>query len=225
MTDENRRLNLMNWQSLSLNTRRFLNCLVAVALIVIVGAQFHVSSQGDLSQTYPKGYRGGTCTIESDTMMIGYSAYFISDAYEVPEDALSALSVPVLCGKVPNPGILDISIDLLYPESLRNIPLALHMERIAGENGQQRLLTLPPQQFKSGSIIQVVSLDEAGQYVLTLEGIDPEINQQFTVQIPIKVGTSWLDTVVEFWPLFLLFAIALIIFNIEKILNRFSVKR
>src|SRR5690606_15533685 len=121
MTDENRRLNLMNCQSSSLNTRSFLNCLLAVALIVIVAAQFHVSSKGDLSQTYPKGYRGGTCTIESDTMMIGYSAYFISDAYEVPEDALSALSVPVLCGKVPNPGILDISIDLLYPESLRNI--------------------------------------------------------------------------------------------------------
>lgn len=215
----------MNWQSLSLNTRRFLNCLAAVALIVIVGAQFHVSSQGDLSQTYPKGYRGGTCTIESNTMMIGYSAYFISDAYEVPEDALSALSVPVLCGKVPNPGILDISIDLLYPESLRNIPLALHMERITGESSNQRLLTLPPQQFKSGSIIQVVSLDETGQYVLTIEGFDSEINQQFTVQIPIKVGTSWLDTVVEFWPLFLLFAIALIIFNIEKIFNRFSVKK
>lgn len=45
-----------------------------VALMVAVGAQFHVSSQGDRSSTYPKGYRGGTCTIETETLLVGYSA-------------------------------------------------------------------------------------------------------------------------------------------------------
>jgi hypothetical protein len=90
-----------------------------VALMVAVGTQFHVSSQGDRSSTYPKGYRGGTCTIETETLLVGYSAYFIPSDYEIPDDPTSAKAVPVLCGKVPSPGTLNVTLDLLYPESAR----------------------------------------------------------------------------------------------------------
>ncbi|HEY6044187.1 MAG TPA: hypothetical protein VIU43_04725, partial [Nitrosospira sp.] len=64
------------WRKLPSRTR-LLVVTGFVALMVAVGTQFHVSSQGDRSSTYPKGYRGGTCTIETEVLMVGYSAYFI----------------------------------------------------------------------------------------------------------------------------------------------------
>lgn len=104
------------WQNLSIHTRRLMIAISTLMVIILIGMQFHVSSQGDMSETYPKGFRGGTCTIESDTLLIGYSAYFIPKDYEIPQDALSAMSVPILCGKVPSPGILSITIDLVRSE-------------------------------------------------------------------------------------------------------------
>jgi hypothetical protein len=99
--------------------------IATLAVMLLVGTQFQVSSQGDSSATYPKGFRGGTCTVQSDALLVGYSAYFIPADYAIPENAISAVSVPVLCGKVPKPGTLGVTIDLLYPESARNRPLAL----------------------------------------------------------------------------------------------------
>ena len=80
------------WQNLSIHTRRLMIAISTLMVIILIGMQFHVSSQGDMSETYPKGFRGGTCTIESDTLLIGYSAYFIPKDYEIPQDALSAVS-------------------------------------------------------------------------------------------------------------------------------------
>ena len=117
------------WQNLSIHTRRLMIAISTLMVIILIGMQFHVSSQGDMSETYPKGFRGGTCTIESDTLLIGYSAYFIPKDYEIPQDALSAMSVPILCGKVPSPGILSITIDLLYPVSVRERSVALSLFR------------------------------------------------------------------------------------------------
>lgn len=48
------------WANLSTGTRRFLVLTGSLAVIVAVGLQFHVSSQGDQSNTYPKGFRGGS---------------------------------------------------------------------------------------------------------------------------------------------------------------------
>ena len=90
------------WRKLSSHTRLLL-VTGFVALMVVTGTQFHVSSQGDRSSTYPKGYRGGTCTIETEALLVGYSAYFIPSDYEIPEDPSSIKAVPVLCGKVPSP--------------------------------------------------------------------------------------------------------------------------
>ncbi len=112
-----------------MRARPLLIIIGMLAVMVFTGIQLHVSGQGDLSETYPKGFRGGTCTIESDALLIGYSAYFVPADYAIPEDAISALSVPVLCGKVPQTGVLDVTIDLLYPQSARNWALALSLVR------------------------------------------------------------------------------------------------
>src|SRR5690606_23823012 len=121
--------------------------------IVLIGMQFHVNSQGSISDTYPKGFRGGTCTIESDTLLIGYSAYLIPADYTIPEDAMSAISiVPILCGKVPGPGLLSITIDLLYPVSIREQPVAISLARKEGEKIMEPLLSIPARNYQSGII-------------------------------------------------------------------------
>lgn len=188
-----------------------------VAIIVGAGAQFHVSSQGDRSSTYPKGYRGGTCTIESEALLVGYSAYFIPHDYEIPEDPTSAKQVPVLCGKVPSPGTLNVTLDLLHPESARNAPLGLRLVKFSEKNAEQELLSVPPQAYRSGTLTQAFKFDAVGQYALYLDGKLPN-ETEFKIQIPIKVGTDWSDYLAKYWPQALVFTfIALILFNWKRI--------
>lgn len=192
------------WQNLSIHTRRLMIAISTLMVIILIGMQFHVSSQGDMSETYPKGFRGGTCTIESDTLLIGYSAYFIPKDYEIPQDALSAMSVPILCGKVPSPGILSITIDLLYPVSVRERSVALSLFREADGKLGKALFQFP-QNYHSGSISLEIHVDEPGEYVLHLSGVD-ENQLDFRLVIPITVGSRWYEGIVQFWPLLLLCA-------------------
>jgi len=183
-----------------------------VALMVAVGAQFHVSSQGDRSSTYPKGYRGGTCTIETETLLVGYSAYFIPNDYEIPDDPTSAKAVPVLCGKVPSPGTLNVTLDLLYPESARYAPLALRLVKLSDKNGEQELLSIPPQMYESGTLTQAFKFDSVGQYALYLDGKGPA-DTEFKLQIPIKVGTDWKDYAGKYWLQALVFLFIVIVLS------------
>ena len=143
------------WQNLSIHTRRLMIAISTLMVIILIGMQFHVSSQGDMSETYPKGFRGGTCTIESDTLLIGYSAYFIPKDYEIPQDALSAMSVPILCGKVPSPGILSITIDLLYPVSVRERSVALSLFREADGKLGKALVSIKTKNYHSRNRISI----------------------------------------------------------------------
>ena len=202
------------WENLSAGTRRFVVLGAALAVIVVVGLQFHVSSQGDMSGTYPKGFRGGTCTIESESLVIGYSGYFIPADYEIPENATSAMSVPVLCGKIPGPGILDVTIDLLYPEPAREWPLAMTLARMDGGTPVKTLMTVPPKPYETGIITQVLNMGEAGEYRLHLSGKDGN-QADFTLEIPITVGTPWYDGIPQLWPLFLLIA-AIIVYRVFR---------
>lgn len=186
--------------------------------IVVIGMQFHVSSQGDRSETYPKGFRGGTCTIESETLLIGYSAYFIPHGYQVPDDALSAMSVPILCSKVPSPGLLSITIDLLYPVSMREQPIALNLFKEIDGTPTQSLLSIPAQNYQSGIIYQDIRIDEPGEYVIRLSGVD-EHQADFTLEIPIMVGTKWYEPFVQFWPLLLLSTVAVFLSNFKRIID------
>ncbi len=197
------------WENLSVGTRRLMVLGLSLAVIVAVGLQFHVSSQGDMSGTYPKGFRGGTCTIESESLVIGYSGYFIPADYEIPENATSAMSVPVLCGKIPGPGILDVTIDLLYPEAAREWPLAMTLARMDGDAPVKTLMTVPPKIYETGIITQVLNMGEAGQYRLYLSGKDGN-GADFTLEIPITVGTQWYEGIPQLWPLFLLIAAAIV---------------
>jgi hypothetical protein len=194
--------------------RRFLVLTGLLAVIVAVGLQFHVSSQGDQSGTYPKGFRGGTCTIEDKSLVIGYSAYFIPADYEIPENANSAMSVPVLCGKIPGPGTLDVTIDLLYPESARAWPLAMRLAKIEGSAPSKTLLDVPSRVYESGTVTQVLRIGEMGEYRLYLSGKDGN-QADFTLEIPIKVGTQWYESMAQFWPMLVLIAAA-IVFHIFR---------
>jgi hypothetical protein len=200
--------------NLSIGMRRFLILTGTLLVIVAVGLQFHVSSQGDQSNTYPKGFRGGTCTIESGSLVVGYSGYFIPGDYEIPENANSAMSVPVLCGKIPAPGTLDVTIDLLYPESAREWALAMRLVKIEGGTPSKTLVTIPAGVYETGTITQALRIGEMGEYRLYLSGED-ENRADFTLEIPITVGTLWYENVAQFWPLLLLI-VAAIVFHIFR---------
>ena len=135
--------------------------------------------------------------------MIGYSGYFIPGNYEIPENANSAMSVPVLCGKIPGPGILDVTIDLLYPESAREWPLAMTLAKTDGSAPSKTLLAVPPKTHESGIITQVLNIAETGEYRLYLSGKNAD-QADFTLEIPITVGTSWQEGIAQFWPMLLL---------------------
>lgn len=206
------------WQNLPIRTRRLLIVMGILMSTALIGMQFHVSSQGDMSETYPKGFRGGTCTIKSETLLISYSAYFIPHDYEIPEDALSAMSVPILCGKVPNPGLLSITIDLLYPVSVREQPVALSLFREVDGESEQVLLSIPARNYQSGIISQEIQIDEPGEYVMLLSGVDKH-QTDFKLKIPITVGTKWYEPFVQFWPLLLLSAAAVFLYNLRRMVD------
>jgi hypothetical protein len=204
------------WRRLPSRTR-LLVVTGFVALMVVTGTQFHVSSQGDRSSTYPKGYRGGTCTIETEALLVGYSAYFIPSDYEIPEDPSSIKAVPVLCGKVPSPGTLNVTLDLLYPESSRNTPLELRLVKLSEQNSEHELLSIPPQAYRSGTLTQAFKFDAVGQYALYLDGKLPN-DTEFKLQIPIKVGTDWKDYAAKYWLQALVFLfVAIVLSNWKRI--------
>lgn len=166
-----------------------------LAIFVTFGALYRTSSQGDSSDTYPKGFRGGACTIETEALTIGYSGYYLPDDYIAPGNTIRSPHIPVQCGKIPKPGTLNITIDLLYPESARDIPLALRLVKIEAHNEQQKeheMLSVPAQQHQSGVIAQLFRLSEAGQYILYLDSENTGTTN-FQVAVPIKVGFGWKD--------------------------------
>ena len=199
-----------------MRTRPLLIIIGMLAVMVFTGIQLHVSGQGDLSETYPKGFRGGTCTIESDALLIGYSAYFIPADYAIPEDAISALSVPVLCGKVPQPGILDVTIDLLYPQSARNWALALSLVGWGRTARQKRFFPFRPEAM---SVAASLKRSASGKPAITgyhLYGRD-ENQAEVRMEIPITVGTKWYESIISFWPMLLLTVAAIAFYNFRKI--------
>lgn len=184
-----------------------------IGLFILVGIMLSTSSQGDFSDTYPKGFRGTTCTVEAETMTVGYSSYFLPDEYEISADEPRTPYIPVQCDHIPKPGMLNISIDLLYPESSRNIPFAMRLVKLveietAGENLSDEetyeiheILLVPEQTYQAGVITQALRLDETGLYRLHLDGKDTT-KKHYHVQIPIKVGTDWKDRLKNFTPPF-----------------------
>ncbi|MEI2658546.1 MAG: hypothetical protein V9G16_15855 [Nitrosomonas sp.] len=159
----------------------------------VFGASFlQVSTQGDSSDTYPKGFRGGACTIETATLTIGYSGYYISNDYVKPENEIRTPHLPIQCGKIPGPGILNITIDLLYPETIRDIPLGLRLVKVQTDATEQEILSIPAQLHQSGVITHEFKMSELGQYILYLNGKNAE-NVDILAHVPIKVGADWKD--------------------------------
>ncbi|MCC6916439.1 hypothetical protein [Nitrosomonas sp.] len=206
------------WQNLSINIQRLFIAISILMAITLIGMMFHVSSQGDMSETYPKGFRGGTCTIETDTLMIGYSAYFIPGDYAIPEDAMSAMTVPILCGKVPGPGLLSISVDLLYPVSAREQPVTVSLIRKNEKGIMETALSIPAQIYQSGIISQEVRINETGEYILQLSGTD-ERQSEFHLDIPITVGTQWYEALIPHWPMLVLCMATIFLINLKRLIS------
>jgi len=177
----------------SIRKFQFALLIAVLSVFIAFGLLYRTSSQGDLSETYPKGFRGGACTIESEMLIIGYSGYYLPEDYQSPDD-LRSPHVPVQCGKIPEPASLNISIDLLYPESARDFSLALRLVKLeADEKENQReqpIMSVPAQKHPSGVISVAFKLSELGHYVLYLEGKNTE-NADLQVKIPMQVGLDW----------------------------------
>ncbi|MBS0498596.1 MAG: hypothetical protein JSR51_13300 [Proteobacteria bacterium] len=177
----------------SIRKFQFALLIAVLSAFIAFGLLYRTSSQGDLSETYPKGFRGGACTIESEMLIIGYSGYYLPEDYQSPDD-LRSPHVPVQCGKIPEPASLNISIDLLYPESARDFSLALRLVKLeADEKENQReqpIMSVPAQQHPSGVITVAFKLSELGHYVLYLEGKNTE-DADLQVKIPMQVGLDW----------------------------------
>ncbi|QOJ19261.1 MAG: hypothetical protein HRU77_00245 [Gammaproteobacteria bacterium] len=177
----------------SIRKFQFALLIAVLSAFIAFGLLYRTSSQGDLSETYPKGFRGGACTIESEMLIIGYSGYYLPEDYQSPDD-LRSPHVPVQCGKIPEPASLNISIDLLYPESARDFSLALRLVKLeADEKENQReqpIMSVPARQHPSGVITVAFKLSELGHYVLYLEGKNTE-DADLQVKIPMQVGLDW----------------------------------
>ena len=160
------------------------------------GMLYQASSQGDFADTYPKGFRGGACTVETNSLTIGYSGYYLPDDYESPGNTIRSPFMPVQCGKIPEPGTINISIDLLYPESARDTPLALRLVKVEFDEKdtpqESEVFSLAAKPHQSGVITQSIKLSELGQYFLYLDGTHAD-NTPVQVKVPLNVGLHWKD--------------------------------
>jgi len=195
--------------------QQFLIVILLIGLFVTAGIMLSTSSQGDFSDSYPKGFRDSTCTLEAETMTVGYSSYYLPDEYEVSADEPRTPYIPVQCNHIPKPGMLNITIDLLYPESSREIPFALRLVKLTALESSPEddsresdsyeihdILFVPEQTYAAGVITQALRLDETGLYRIHLDGkTSPDTH--YHVKIPIKVGTDWKDELRNFTPPFL----------------------
>lgn len=184
---------MLTQSKFSIRKFQFVILIAALSAFIAFGLLYRTSSQGDLSETYPKGFRGGACTIESEALIIGYSGYYLPEGYQSPDD-LRSPHVPIQCGKIPEPASLNISIDLLYPESARDFSLALRLVKLEidkKENQQEhQVMSVPARQHPSGVITVAFKLSELGQYILYLEGKNTE-NANLQIKIPMQVGLDW----------------------------------
>jgi hypothetical protein len=192
-------------EKLSSSGSQFIAGISIIVAFIAFGALLQSSSQGDSSETYPKGFRGNTCTIETETLTIGYSSYYLSDDYEVSDDEPRTPYIPVQCGKIPEPGMLNIAIDLLHPDSSRHVPLAMRLVKLTfldDENYEEHeVLSIPAQTHPSGVITQAFRLDETGQYFIYLNGESTD-NHHYQLRVPVTVGHDWRDDVRNFLPPF-----------------------
>ncbi len=170
---------------------------------IIFGMLLQVSSQGDSAESYPKGFRGNTCTIETEALIIGYSSYYFPNNYEISGADPRMAYIPVQCGKIPDPSMFNISIDLLHPRESRDASFMLRLVKLTwidDENVKEvELLTIPTQTYPDGVITQTFKLDDTGEYLVYLEGSGPN-NTDYHLQVPITVGQDWRDTVRNFLP-------------------------
>jgi len=187
---------MFNFSFLSSRISRLSIWGLLAAIFILFGILFKVSSQGDYAQTYPKGFRGGACTIQTENLTVGYSSYYLPDQYSTAGDTIRTPYMAMQCGKIPGPGTLNIAIDLLYPEFARDYFLTMRLVKIEEDGSEEELERKPAQQNLSGVMTHTFRLDEFGNYRVYLEGQTEQ--DQVKVEIPIQVGQEWFDRLRQF---------------------------
>jgi hypothetical protein len=112
--------------------------------------------------------------------------------------------------------MLDVTIDLLYPESAREWPLTMRFAKMEGGTQAKTLLEVPSRVYEAGTVTRVLRIGEMGEYRLYLSGKDGN-QTDFTLEIPITVGTPWYEGIAQLWPMLVLIAAAIIFHIFRKL--------
>ena len=86
----------------------------------------------------------------------------------------------------PETGELYFSVDLTDPES-REIPIAIRLVMEGHGEGGHEIMSIPAQQYPSGSIAFTANLEDLGQYAVLLE-TEKAGKMTTAVRIPVHVG-------------------------------------
>ena len=131
---------------------------------------------------------------------------------------MKAMPVPTLCNKMASPGRLDIMIDLLYPETARQWPIVLTLTKMEASKPSKTLLTIPAKTYEAGTISQILSIGETGEFQLSLSGQDDR-QAVFTLEISITVGMRWYDGMIQFWPMIAMLGAVIFFITLKRLLK------
>ena len=133
-----------------------------------------------------EGHHAGDCVIKTGAFPVNFSAY------EKPKGALPPMHA--YCDQIPTTGSMIITVDLPDQES-RRIPLSLRLVMEGHGPGGHELVSLPAQQYSSGSISFEVELEDIGAYTVLLETAETVTGNpaeafvvKTLVRIPLTVG-------------------------------------
>jgi hypothetical protein len=125
-----------------------------------------------------EGHHSGDCAVKNGAFPVAFSAY------EKPKGDLPPTHA--YCDHVPETGELYFSVDLTDPES-REIPIAIRLVMEGHGEGGHEIMSIPAQQYPSGSIAFTANLEDLGQYAVLLE-TEKAGKMTTAVRIPVHVG-------------------------------------
>ena len=128
-------------------------------------------------------------------------------AYLIPSGAGQSLLLEWLCEKVPSPGLLRATIDLM-DDNGREIPVAVTLVQISADDAAQgaKLLELPPKIYPAGSIEIDHEIKTSGRYEFQIGfGKNPLADE--LVKIPFSVGEGGAEASL-LWQILLVAALA-----------------
>ena len=132
------------WQNFSVHRQRLLIIMVMLMSIVVIGMQFHVSSQGICQKLIPRVFV--VVPVRSHPIHCWSAIQLILFPMITRYRLMRWARCPFrsVCGKVPSPGLLSITIDLLHPISMREQHVALSLFKKPMECQSRNCCRFPP---------------------------------------------------------------------------------